>query len=233
MFSRLLPLIGNDALLRLQQLRVLLFGVGGVGGWCAEALVRSGVTHLTIVDFDTVALSNLNRQVVATMPEVGRPKVEVMRERLLAINPEADIVAVNHRFTADDVLSEKPFFDFNAYDYVVDAIDSVSDKAELILSVSSSSAILLSSMGAGRKMDPSKVSVAEFWKVQGCPLARALRHKFKDMNRFPAKKFRAVYSPEISGESGTLVTVVATFGFRLAAEILNDSAISYPLTKYK
>ncbi len=218
-FERTEQLIGSDNLHRLQQARVILFGVGGVGGWCAEALVRSGVTHLTIVDFDVVSESNLNRQVVAKADNIGLSKVEEMRKRLLAIMPDADIVAIHQKYDANTA----SLFDFNQYDYVIDAIDSLDCKALLIMNACASSATLFSSMGAGRKIDASQISVTEFWKVHGCPLARALRTTFKKQNLFPAKKFQCVYSSEISGSAGTLAHIVGIFGFRLAELVIKDT----------
>ncbi len=212
-FDRTEQLLGTEALARLQQIRVILFGVGGVGGWCAEALVRTGVQHLTIVDFDTVAVSNVNRQVVAVSDNIGRVKVEEMKKRLLAINPDAEIVAVNKKYdatTAND-------FDLSAYDYVIDAIDTLAQKALLIVEASKSSATLFSSMGAGRKVDASRIRVSEFWKVQGCVLARALRTYFKKTNELPQKAFQCVWSDETAQKpSGTLAHIVGIFGFRLA-----------------
>ena len=218
MFSRTIQAIGEEAFARLQSVRVILFGVGGVGGWCAEALVRTGVQHLTIVDFDTVAPSNLNRQVVATAENIGRTKVEEMRARLLSINPQADITALPLRYDTDTA----DRFDFNQYDYVLDAIDSLDCKMLLIRRATLSTATLFSSMGAARKYDPARIEVAEFWKVHGCPLARALRTRMKKAEMLPAKKFHCAFSPEISAVGGTLAPVVGTFGFRLAAEVVKD-----------
>ncbi|MGN1247503.1 MAG: ThiF family adenylyltransferase [Paludibacteraceae bacterium] len=218
MFSRTIQAIGEEAFARLQSVRVILFGVGGVGGWCAEALVRTGVQHLTIVDFDTVAPSNLNRQVVATAANIGRTKVEEMRARLLAINPQADITALPLRYDTDTA----DRFEFNQYDYVLDAIDSLDCKMLLIRRATLSTATLFSSMGAARKYDPARIEVAEFWKVHGCPLARALRTRMKKADMLPAKKFLCAFSPEISAAAGTLAPVVGTFGFRLAAEVVKD-----------
>ena len=218
MFSRTIQAIGEEAFARLQSVRVILFGVGGVGGWCAEALVRTGVQHLTIVDFDTVAQSNLNRQVVATAANIGRTKVEEMRARLLSINPQADITALPLRYDTDTA----DRFDFNQYDYVLDAIDSLDCKMLLIRRATLSTATLFSSMGAARKYDPARIEVAEFWKVHGCPLARALRTRMKKADMLPAKKFLCAFSPEISAAGGTLAPVVGTFGFRLAAEVVKD-----------
>ncbi len=217
-FQRTEQLIGTDNLLRLQAARVILFGVGGVGGWCAEALVRTGIQHLTIVDFDTIAESNLNRQVVATAANIGRPKVEEMRQRLLAINPAAEIIAINQKYDR----TTAPAFNFSDYDYVIDAIDSLDCKALLIQEACASTATLFSSMGAGRKIDASQIAVAEFWKVHGCPLARALRTTFKKQNTFPAKRFQCVFSPEVSASAGTLAHIVGIFGFRLAELVITD-----------
>lgn len=216
-FQRTVQLIGEEAFLRLQQTRVILFGVGGVGGWCAEALVRTGIRHLTLVDFDVVSESNINRQVVATAANTGLPKVEEMRARLLAINPEADIVALNCRYSKETAT----FFCFDDYDYVIDAIDSLDCKAQLILQATQSRTTLFSSMGAGRKQDAGRIQVTEFWKVKGCPLARALRDKMKRQKLFPARKFLCVYSDEISGRQGTLAHIVGTFGFHLAGLVIN------------
>lgn len=210
---------------RLHSLRVLLVGVGGVGSWCAEALVREGVGHLTIVDADDVAVSNINRQMPATTLTVGRPKVDVLAERLLSINPKLDLNAEKAFYDA----STATHWDLDSYDYVIDAIDSLSAKAQLILNASASKATLLSSMGAARKLDPAKIAVAEFWKVQGCPLARALRQHFKRNAVFPRRKFRCVYSPERlphlcdpvePGTNGTFAHATAIFGLTLAAEVM-------------
>lgn len=216
MFTRTQQLIGSEGLARLQSARVILFGVGGVGGWCAEALVRSGIQHLTIVDFDVVDRTNINRQVVATSANIGLPKVEEMRKRLLTINPDADIVAVNQRFTAETTL----IFPLSTFNYIIDAIDSVKDKAELILAATQTDARFFSSMGAARKLDAGKIRVSEFRKVEGCPLARALRQRFKQMQRFPERKFTCVWSPEIIAESGTMAHIVGSFGMRLAGEVI-------------
>lgn len=223
-FSRTALLVGDEAMQRIVGARVVLFGTGGVGSWCAEALVRSGVGHLTLVDPDYVEVSNLNRQLPALITTVGRPKVEVLRERLLAINPEADIVARQERFSADTAAD----FPLQDYDYVIDAIDSLADKLELILSTTHYSSpslpgskgdtacdrsgaklegvpdgrgrvslpTLFSSMGAARKMDPMQVRVSEFWRVDGCPLAASLRKRMRRAQRFPERKFKCVWSPE-------------------------------------
>ena len=239
-FNRAERLLGADFMQRAARCRVIIFGVGGVGSWCAEGLVRSGVGHLTLVDSDCVSVTNINRQRMATVCTVGQPKVEALREQLLDINPNADI-AVVQKFYSAETASEYPL---QEYDYVVDAIDSLASKAALILHATSLDVPLYSSMGAALKMDPTMVSVAEFWKVKGCPLARALRQRFKKEKTFPRHKFQCVYSEEllpnlgeehpepIVGESSMVVThgngsvahITALYGFTLSGLILKDLA---------
>lgn len=215
--ERSIQVMGAAPFERLQQSRVILFGVGGVGGWCAEALVRTGLIHLTIVDCDVVADSNINRQIVATSANIGLSKVAQMRERLLLINPEADITAIHQRFSAETADS----FHLDDYDFVIDAIDSVADKMLLIHQATSSRATLFSSMGAGRKTDTEQIRIAEFWHVEGCPLARALRQRMKKEDLLPQRKFLCVYSPELSSDSGTLAPIVGVFGMKLANLLLS------------
>lgn len=218
-------LLGADALTRIRAVRVLIFGVGGVGSWCAESLVRSGIRHLTIVDSDCVEITNCNRQLMATSRTIGRPKVEALRERLLEISPEAEIMAIQQVYNADTADS----FHLGEYDYVVDAIDSVRDKADLILRVTAlpKTTTLVSSMGAALRLDPFRVQHAEFWNVKGDALARALRERFKRDKRFPSRKFQCVYSDEqahrdpSSDTIGSLCPVTASFGMGLAGLILN------------
>ncbi len=200
-FHRTRLLVGDAALERIHRTRVILFGVGGVGSWCAESLVRSGVQQLTLVDSDCVSITNVNRQLPATLPNVGRVKVEALRERLLTINPDAQITARQEIYNADNAES----FHLDTYDVIIDAIDSLAEKAHLLLTASRTDALLVSSMGAALKMDPSRIAVAEFWKAEGCPLARALRNKFKRAKTFPAKKFRVVYSNELLPNLGAEV----------------------------
>lgn len=209
--------MGEAAFARMQEQRVILFGVGGVGGWCAEALVRTGIQHLTIVDFDTVNETNINRQIVATADNIGQSKVEELRKRLLSINPTADIVAIHQRYTAETATN----YQLSTFNYIVDAIDSVDDKIALIEAATATSATLFSSMGAGRKTDTEQIRTSEFWKVEGCPLARALRTKMKKTGQLPHQKFVCVWSPEISAESGTLAPIVGVFGMKLANLVIN------------
>ena len=232
-------LLGSDNLKRLQDARVIIFGVGGVGSWCAEALVRSGICNLTIVDSDRISATNCNRQLMATSKTVGQVKVEVLRERLHDINPAANIIAIQKVYSAESAEE----FRLAEYDYVVDAIDSLKDKADLILRVTAlpRRTTLVSSMGAALRRDPFMIRKAEFWKVKGDPLARALRKKFKNQNVSPARKFQCVYSEELPMQNmgdqslveheqcpgkaqinGSLCHITASFGMALAGIIIND-----------
>lgn len=232
-FSRSEALLSEKAMETLRSCRVILFGVGGVGSWCAEALIRTGLTHLTIVDDDVVQASNCNRQLPATRETIGRPKVEVLRERLLTINPEADIVALQQRYEAPTANSQwqagNDAFRLEGYHYILDAIDSVPDKTDLILRASRvRGAKMYSSMGAAFRFDPTQVRVAEFWNVKGDALARALREKMKRFGVKPYKKVKCVYSLEPSSASrqdavkGSLMQVTAVFGCTLASMVIKD-----------
>ena len=192
-FHRTRLLVGDRVLQRIGALRVILVGVGGVGSWCAESLVRSGVRRLTLVDSDRVSITNVNRQMPATVPTVGRVKVEVVRERLLSINPDAEICAVQDIYCAENAET----FALDTYDVIIDAIDSLAEKAHLILRATQTEALFVSSMGAALKIDPTRVQIAEFGNVRGCPLARALRNKFKRAKTWPKRKFRCVFSDEV------------------------------------
>ena len=218
MFTRSLQLIGENAFRSLQAARVIIFGVGGVGGWCAEALLRTGIGQLTIVDFDVVDTTNLNRQVVATYDNIGQSKVLEMQKRLLSICPTADVQAINCQYNAETADS----FDLSQYDIVVDAIDMVECKALLLYNATAAGCRVYASMGAGRKINPQHIRTAEFWKVQGCPLARALRTKMKKSGLMPTQKIQCVYSEEISGDSGTIAPVVGVFGMTLASLVIGD-----------
>ena len=227
-FHRSELLLGSEGMECLSTKRVILFGVGGVGSWCAEGLIRSGIRHLTIVDCDCVCASNINRQLMATTKTIGRVKVEVLRERLLTINPEADITALQEVFCEETAKS----FALDDYDYIIDAIDSLKDKALLILLATKTKGRLFSSMGAALKLDPTRIGVAEFWKVKGDPLARALRNRFKRDKTFPGRKFQCVYSDELlqnktqdaeERANGSLVHITAIFGFTLAGLVIKDA----------
>ena len=201
-FNRTELLVGSETMERYRHTRAIVFGVGGVGSWCAEGLIRSGIGHLTIVDADVVDVTNINRQIMATTATVGQPKAEVLKKRLLEINPGADIVASHAMFTPENAAD----FNLDSYDYVVDAIDSLRCKLELILLATGKERRFkfFSAMGAALKMDPTQVRVSEFWEVDGCPLAATLRRRMRRQKRFPGRKFRCVWSPEVirSSESG-------------------------------
>lgn len=197
-FSRSKLLLGSEAMDKLKQTRVILFGVGGVGSWCAESLIRSGIGHLTIVDSDNVSVTNINRQLPATTETVGQIKVDVLKKRLLTIHPHAEIVAIQGIYSAETADS----FRLDTFDYIIDAIDSLEHKAHLIITATRTRATFFSSMGAALKLDPSRIKTAEFWKVQGCPLAAALRRRLKK-GVLPAKKFLCVFSDEVLENKGT------------------------------
>ena len=218
MFTRTTQLIGSDGFRALQEARVIIFGVGGVGGWCAESLLRTGVGHLTLVDFDVIDCTNLNRQVVATHKNIGQSKVFEMQKRLLSICPEADVQAIDRQYNAETADT----FYLTQYDIVIDAIDMVDCKALLLYKATQAGCKVFSSMGAGRKLNPQNIRTAEFWKVQGCPLARALRTRIKKEKILPTAKIQCVYSEEIAGEQGTLAPVVGVFGMTLAAMVIEQ-----------
>ncbi len=197
-FKRMELLVGERVMQKTAEAKVIIFGVGGVGSWCAESLVRSGIRHLTIVDSDRVCITNINRQLMATTKTIGRVKVEALKERLLEINPNAEIIALQKIYDEETSSS----FCLENYDYIIDAIDSLKDKAHLILEACKTKAQFYSSMGAALKMDVEKIGVAEFWKVKGCPLARALRNKFRKQKIRPARKFKCVYSEELLANLG-------------------------------
>jgi tRNA A37 threonylcarbamoyladenosine dehydratase len=197
LFKRTELLLGNNAMDKIASQRVIIFGVGGVGSWCAEGLVRSGIKYLTIVDSDRVCVTNINRQLPATIKTVGKVKVDALKERLLEINPKAEITSVQKIYTKET----SGDFKLDEYDYIIDAIDSLTDKMNLLLEASKTKAVILSSMGAALKTDPTRIQVAEFWKVKGCPLAAALRRKFKK-NEKPSRKFLCVFSDELLPNKG-------------------------------
>ena len=242
-FNRTELLLGKETTHSIANKRVILFGVGGVGSWCAESLVRSGIHHLTLVDSDCVCATNINRQLMATTETIGQPKVEVLKKRLLSINPNAEINALQQVYCAETADS----FHIETYDYILDAIDSLDNKVHLIHKACEAPGKLFASMGAALKMDPLKIDVAEFWKVKGCPLAKALRQKFKKSKQFPAKKFKCVYSEELLENkgidtfhentetlaehdwhsakvhtNGTIAHTTAIFGFMLAGLVIQD-----------
>ncbi len=221
-FSRTERLIGTEALRKLAHAHVAVFGVGGVGGYVVEALARTGVGELTLVDSDTVAPSNLNRQILALQSNIGRSKVEVAKERVLAINPAATVHAEEVFYlpeTADR-------FDFSRYDYVVDAIDTVSGKLELVLRAKAAGVPILCSMGAGNKWDPTAFEIADIYETSVCPLAKVMRGLCRKNG---VESLKVVYSKEppmpAAGEDRSPASVIfppAAAGLAIAAEVVKD-----------
>lgn len=197
-YNRTELLVGDDVMTLFAKSRVIIFGVGGVGSWCAEGLVRSGITHLTIVDSDRICITNVNRQLMATTRTIGQVKVEALKQRLLEINPKAEITAIQKIYSADTADD----FALDEYDFVIDAVDSLKDKVQLILNATASKARFYCSLGAALKVDPLRIKVAEFWNVRGCPLGAALRKKMKRDGTFPSKKFLCVYDDEVLPNRG-------------------------------
>ena len=188
-FSRTELLLGKEGMERLKNARVAVFGVGGVGGYVCEALVRSGVGSFDLIDDDKICLTNLNRQIIATRSTVGKYKVDVMKERMLDINPDVQVETYKCFFlpeNADD-------FPFAEYDYVVDAVDTVTAKIELVMKCQSMGVPIISSMGAGNKLNPAMFEVADIYKTSVCPLAKVMRRELKKRG---VKKLKVVYSRE-------------------------------------
>lgn len=188
-FTRTALLLGQEAVEKLQESRVAIFGVGGVGGYVCEALVRSGVGAFDLIDKDVVDVTNINRQIIATQSTVGRPKVEVMKERMLDINPDVQ-VNIHECFFLPENASD---FDFSEYDFVVDCVDTVTAKIQIIMQAKEAGVPVISSMGAGNKMDASRFKVADIYKTNVDPLARVMRRELKKRG---VKKLTVVYSDE-------------------------------------
>ena len=188
-FSRTELLIGSDAVQKLKNSRVAIFGVGGVGGYAVEALARSGIGTIDVVDDDKVCLTNINRQIIATHQTIGKYKVDAAEERIKQINPEC-VVNKHQIFYSPETAAE---FDFSKYDYVVDAIDTVTGKIALVMQARECGTPIISSMGAGNKMDPTAFEVSDIFKTSVCPLARVMRYELKKRG---VKKLKVVYSKE-------------------------------------
>ncbi len=188
-FSRTELLIGEENLSKLHNSRVAVFGVGGVGGYVVEALARSGIGALDLIDNDTVSLTNINRQIIATHDTIGKSKVDVARDRVLSINPQIKVATYNTFFMPENSNE----FDFTLYDYVVDAIDTVTAKIELVMKVTAENTPIISSMGTGNKLNPCAFEVADIYKTSVCPLARVMRYELKQRG---VKKLKVVYSKE-------------------------------------
>lgn len=234
-FDRTKRLLGTHAMENLKNSHVAVFGIGGVGGHAVDALVRSGVGKITIVDSDEVAVSNINRQLIATTKTVGRKKVEVMKEHILEINPEVSVESYDCFFLPET----KAQFDFSQYDYVIDAVDTVTAKLALVEACQEVGVPIISSMGAGNKLDPTAFEVADIYKTSVCPLAKVMRKELKVRG---VKHLKVVYSKEIplapiedevfvSDETrsrratpGSIAFVPSVAGLILAGEVVKDLA---------
>lgn len=222
--SRTEMLIGSDGLEKLKNSKVAVFGIGGVGGYVVEALARSGVGAFDLIDSDTVALSNLNRQIIATRDTIGKYKTEVMRDRILSICPGTE-VEVHNCFYLPETRAQ---FDFTKYDYVVDAVDTVTAKIDLIMSAKEAGVPVISSMGAGNKMNPAMFEVADIYKTSVCPLAKVMR---KELKKRGVDHLKVVYSKEeaIKRETterkpvpGSIAFVPSVAGLIIASEVVKD-----------
>ncbi len=188
-FSRTARILGENTIKKLSSRHIAIFGLGGVGGYAAEALVRSGIGKFDLIDHDKIDITNLNRQIIATHKTIGRDKAEVMRERMLEINPEAEITIHPCFFLPDNADS----FDFTKYDYIIDAVDTVTAKIELVLRAQAAGVPIISSMGTGNKLNPAMLEAADIYETSVCPLARVMRRELKKRG---VKKLKVVYSKE-------------------------------------
>lgn len=229
-FTRTEMLLGSEAVHKLKQCRIAVFGIGGVGGYTVEALARSGVGTLDLIDNDTVSLTNINRQIIALHSTVGMNKTDAAKKRLLDINPNIKINTYNTFFTPEN----SGEFNFSQYDYIVDAIDTVSGKIELAVQADKANVPIISSMGAGNKLDPTRFEVSDIYKTSVCPLARVMRRELKKRN---IRKLKVVYSKEEAlspkcesdEDSGmkrqtpaSIAYVPSVVGLIIAGEVIND-----------
>lgn len=229
-FTRTEMLLGSEAVHKLKQCRIAVFGIGGVGGYTVEALARSGVGTLDLIDNDTVSLTNINRQIIALHSTVGMNKTEAAKKRLLDINPNIKINTYNTFFTPEN----SGEFNFSQYDYIVDAIDTVSGKIELAVQADKANVPIISSMGAGNKLDPTRFEVSDIFKTSVCPLARVMRRELKKRN---IRKLKVVYSKEEAlspkcesdEDSGmkrqtpaSIAYIPSVVGLIIAGEVIND-----------
>lgn len=230
-FSRSELLLGENSIETLAAKTVAVFGVGGVGGYVVEALARTGVGHFVLVDNDEVSLTNINRQIIATTSTVGRPKVEIMKDRILDINPEA-VVDIYQCFFLPENADQ---FDFSQYSYVVDAVDTVTAKLAIIMKAKEAGVPVISSMGTGNKLDPTRLEVTDIYKTSVCPLAKVMRYECKKRQ---IKKLKVVYSKENPVKSsvqvsedipqgkraipGSVAFVPSVAGLIIAGEVIKD-----------
>lgn len=227
-FSRSELLLGKENMEKLKRSRVAVFGIGGVGGFAAEALARTGVGALELFDMDTVSITNINRQIIAALDTVGKYKTDVMKERIALINPEAEVVSHRCFFLPDNSAE----FDFSKYDYVVDAVDTVTAKIELVMKCRESGVPIISSMGAGNKLDPTRFEVEDIYKTSVCPLARVMR---TELRKRGVERLKVVYSKEPpavplpskeetakKSVPGSLAFVPSVAGLIIAGEVIKD-----------
>lgn len=225
-FSRSQLLLGEDNMKKLSAAKVAIFGIGGVGGYTVEALARTGIGSFVLIDMDKVSLSNINRQIIATHKTVGQYKTEVMRDRILDINPEAEVEIRNCFFLPENAHE----FDFSQYSYVVDAVDTVTAKLEIIMQAKANNVPVISSMGAGNKLDPTKLQVTDIYKTSMCPLAKVMRHECRKRG---IRELKVVYSTEPalkpSGDTGegkpvpgSVAFVPSVAGLIMAGEVIKD-----------
>lgn len=220
-FSRTELLLGRSAMERLKQARVAVFGIGGVGGYVVEALARSGVGTFHLIDDDRVCLSNLNRQIIATMKSMGKYKVDVMKERILEINPDARV----HTYRCFFLPETKDQFDFAQYSYVVDAVDTVTAKLQLVLEAKAAGTPIISSMGAGNKLDPTRFEVADIYETSVCPLARVMRRELKKRK---VDRLKVVYSREKPLRPREEILREGTEDAPISGETLKSESMSVP-----
>ncbi|MBQ5917826.1 MAG: tRNA threonylcarbamoyladenosine dehydratase [Lachnospiraceae bacterium] len=218
-FERTSLLVGEEAISKLNNSKVLIFGVGGVGGYVAEALARTGVGSITIVDKDTVSESNINRQIIALHSTVGRDKVDVLKERMVDINPDIQVDARKCFFLPDNAHE----FDFAQYDYIVDAVDTVTAKLQIIVQAKEAEVPVISAMGAGNKVHPEMFEIADIYKTEMCPLAKVMRRELKNRG---IKKLKVVYSkekPVYKGDvPGSIAFSPSVAGLLMASEVVRD-----------
>ena len=218
-FSRTAQLLGNENVEKLFDKHVIVFGVGGVGGYVVEALARSGVGKISIVDNDVVNESNINRQIIALHSTIGKQKVEVLKNRILDINPECQVFVHNQFFLPENSKD----FDFSIYDYVVDAVDTVTAKLEIIKKSKESNVPVISSMGTGNKLNPMGFKVSDISKTKVCPLARVMRNELKKRG---ISKVKCVYSEELpvikTQTPASIAFVPSVAGLLIASEVIKD-----------
>lgn len=229
-FSRTSLLIGQKNIEKINNAKIIVFGVGGVGGYLIEALIRCGVENITLVDNDQVSVSNINRQIIALHSTVGRLKTEVMKERILDINPNCQVTTLNIFATKDNISEMK----LQQYDYVIDCIDTISTKIAIAQFCDENNIMLISSMGAGNKLDPTKFVVEDIYKTSVCPLAKVMRHELRKRN---VRKLKVVYSTEealtpieqvselkngLKIIPGSISFIPSTCGLIIASEVIKD-----------